>query len=109
MKDQTVSLQNAQMTTPIFAQAADLGLWFWLAVVLFSVVGTLVAGSLLFFLTRSLFRFGVARLPMLWILGYSGLLAAFACYFAGRWGLLAAAYVWAAYIAGRWRGTRCRA
>ena len=95
-----------QFRTPIFAQAADLGLWFWFATAFFIIAAVLLVGGVLFLLSRSFFRFGAERVPLLWILGLAGLFAAFTWYFAGTWGLLAGAYVFASYLPGRWRTAR---
>jgi hypothetical protein len=90
----------------IFAQAGDLGLWFWLLVAVFSVTGVLLAGTILFLVTRSLYRFGVQRVPFGWIAGFAVLVGVSVWYVRGSWGLLAGAYVVAAYLPGRIRGAR---
>lgn len=63
-----------QTRTPIFAQAADLGLGFWFPIAFFVVAAALFLSGALFLLLRSFFRFGAQRVPLAWVLGLADLL-----------------------------------
>lgn len=86
----------------MFAQYADLGLWWTFLLVAFVGGGVVIAGSALFFLTRCLFRFGSQRLPFAWVGGFACLVGGVTAYLVGNWGISAGVYALGAYLLGRY-------